>query len=153
MEFKTNNIKLQELLDKANCGVISTTVDSKVFSSVVYFASDNELNIFFNTRKNSTKYKNILKNPNVSFVIFGETPATTLQIRGTAKIVHDISTLLSIYKTLIEKTVSSGHIPPISDLDASVMVAIKIKPTWARFGDFTHDKELNSVYEMIIEEK
>ena len=72
-------------------------------------------------------------------------------MQGVAEIVHDVSTLLNIYKTLIEKTVSSGHIPPISDLDASTIVAIKIKPTWVRFGDFTHDKELNSIYEMIIE--
>jgi hypothetical protein len=89
-------------------------------------------------------------NPEVSFVIFSEKLSVTLQMQGVASVVTDISSLGDIQQALVRRITKNEQTPPLFDLDQSVMVLMKITPTWVKFGNFSHDKELNSVYETIV---
>jgi general stress protein 26 len=152
MELTIHNEKLQELLQNVYCGVVSSCGDTGVASAAVYFALDKDLTVYFHTRVQSTKYKNMEANPEVSFAVFSEKLSVTLQMQGTASIVTDVSHLGDIHQTLVKRITKNEQAPPLLDLDQSIMVLMKITPTWVRFGDFSHDKELSSVYETVVGE-
>jgi general stress protein 26 len=150
MELTIHNEKLQELLQEINCGVIASSGETGIASAAVYFALDKDLAVYFHTRVQSAKYKNMKANPEVSFVIFSEKLSVTLQMQGVASVVTDISSLGDIQQALVRRITKNEQTPPLFDLDQSVMVLMKITPTWVKFGNFSHDKELNSVYETIV---
>ena len=102
-------------LQKSRLGVISTiSNDNKPESAFVYFAFDENLNIYFATRDNSRKYKNILQNKNVSFVIATENPPQTLQLDGTASVHNDTSDQKHLFQELVGLASAKHFSPPIS---------------------------------------
>jgi general stress protein 26 len=130
---------LRSLLESNVLGVISTAQENGTESAVVHFEADESCAIYLNTRTSSRKYANILKNPNVSFVVYGRDPAMTLQLEGTASIIEDISAIKDEYSKLLKRTLAAGTVPPIMKTSSSEMALIKITPTWARFSDFSEN--------------
>lgn len=135
---------LLEEIDKMNqpLGVVSTVSDGgKPESASLYYIKDDALNIFFVTRSGSRKYKNILKNPNVSFVITSEHPPKTVQLEGTAREVIDAHEQVEFFDKLVAKASESNLMPPVSQMVEGEMVFMKITTSWARFGNFEIMKE------------
>lgn len=61
---------LESLLQSQKLGVLSTIDKNKPYNSLVAFINDDSLkNIIFATSRESRKYRNILQNPRVSFLI------------------------------------------------------------------------------------
>ena len=126
-------------------GVIGTLAEgSRPESATVYYAYDTALNLYFITKKSSRKYKNIERNPFVSFVITKENPARTIQIEGTAAPVGTPYDEQDIYEEL--QRLSRDHIktPPLEELPSSDLVFMKITTDWVRFGEFTCMREKES---------
>lgn len=122
-------------------GTISTISSNiKPEAASIYFVFDKNLNIFFITRKESRKYKNILNNNRASFVITTEKPPKTVQLEG---VVEETSTKEqgTHFSNLIATASRHNFMPPVSQLNDSEMVFMKIKTTWARMGDFEVLKE------------
>lgn len=73
---------------KAQRLTVISTVDremSKPEAAVIAFAEKESLELVFGTKNTTRKYKNIQKNPNVSFVIGWSDEFGTLQYEGVAK--------------------------------------------------------------------
>jgi nitroimidazol reductase NimA-like FMN-containing flavoprotein (pyridoxamine 5'-phosphate oxidase superfamily) len=136
--------KIVEQLKSINglLGVISTINEqNKPESASIYYISDNDLNIYFVTRSGSRKYKNLMKNPNASFVITLEHPPKTIQIEGIANEVTDANEQINYFQKLIAKASESTTMPPVSQMVDGEMVFMKISTNWARLGNFEVLKE------------
>src|SRR3989338_5542405 len=118
------------------CTVNTVTEDCKPESAFVYYTFDENLNIYFITRAGSRKYQNGLKNPNISFVTFTENPPKTLQLEGTLSVVTDPKAQRELFLELVTLATERNLVPPISQMDTSEVMFMKITPTWVRFGNF-----------------
>ena len=136
----------KELLDKivfffgtqkSRLGVVSTVnEENKPESAFVYYAFDENLNIYFATREVSRKYKNILQNKNVSFVIATENPPQTLQLEGIASVHNDAGEQKHLFQELVGLASTKHFSAPISQQPTGGLQFIKISPSWIRFGNF-----------------
>lgn len=124
-------------LQKSRFGTISTiNKDGGPESAFVYFAFDENLNIYFATKDTSRKYKNILQNDRVSFAVATENPPQTLQLEGTASVHNDIEDQKHLFQELIELASSKHFSTPISQQATGGLQFVKITPAWIRFGNF-----------------
>jgi len=118
-------------------GVISTVnASGGPEAASVYYLCDDKGTIFFITRKNSRKYKNIEHNPKVAFVITNEHPSKTIQYEGIASEVSDTEETIEFFNALITKATGSDPMPPVIQMEGGEMAFMKITPTWIRYGDF-----------------
>jgi general stress protein 26 len=122
---------------KQELGVISTIhADGKPEAAVVYFSSDENMNIYFTTRAGTRKYKNLLQNPHAAFVVYSENPPKTMQIEGTVVAITDPYQQTVLFSKLVGKVTENDDLPPIDKMPESEIMFMKLSPTWARMGDF-----------------
>lgn len=123
--------KILVFLKKYTLTVIST-IDvggQKPESAVIAFTERDNLDIVFGTSNTSRKYKNILNNPHVSFVIGWDGAVGTVQYEGIAKELpieesHEYSQAQVAKNPHSEKFVQRP--------DQRYFL---VKPTWIRFVD------------------
>ena len=141
-------------LQKDKLGVVSTVNrENQSQSTFIYYAFDEELNIYFACRDTSRKYKNILSNKNVSFVVAAGDPPQTLQIEGTATVEHDPENQKHLFQELVALPSSKKFSAPISQMPTGGLQFIKISPTWMRFGNFEVRKHENTFQEIKVNEE
>ena len=135
-EFKEKIISFLGF-QKSRLGVISTVnEESKPESAFVYYAFDENLNIYFVTKDSSRKFKNIVKNKNVAFAMATENPPQTLQMEGVAAVHSDLENQKHLFQELVGLASAKHFSPPISQQTRGGLQFIKITPTWMRFGNF-----------------
>lgn len=123
--------------EKGNLASISTiSPDSKPHSASVYFTMDKDLNIYFSTRMNSRKYKNLLNNPSIAFLISSLHPQVTLQLEGTASLVTNSDEQRMFFSEILNIATVQHDVPPIAQMMTSEIAIMKITPAWARLGNF-----------------
>lgn len=148
----SNQLNDELVMMKQRLGVISTISEKgNPEGAAVYFISDNELYLYFLTRVGSRKYENIKRDPRVAFVVFGEHPPKTFQMEGTASIIEEPEEQRNIFKKLFDLATSERVLPPIGQMMKSELAVMKIKPTWARIGDFTMNPEKEKFQEVNFE--
>lgn len=152
-----NNEKIKLMRDflhseKTKLCVISTVDnENQPNSVVVYYASDDDLGIYFVTRVGSNKYKNIILNPKVSFLVYDETKAESLQIHGTASVVTDVNSQKDLFSKLVTLAAERHFIPPIGQMMNSEIMFMKINPTRARFARFSIPRASNTnIFEEVV---
>ena len=111
-------------------GVISTVESGKPEAAAIDFSETSALEIIFTTLVGYRKYKNLLKNSKIAFVVGGE-ENITLQYEGVAKELNRTA-FKKYYKRHIQKN-------PVEKKFAAMPEArfFRVKPTWIRFSDFT----------------
>ncbi len=140
MRMPTTVEQIQNFLknEKQKLGVLSTVGPTGTpQSAFIYYAFDEDLNIYFITRTQSRKFLNIEKNPHVAFVVGTETPPQTLQIEGTASILERPEDFSFLFSDLVKIAVERHFVPPITQMTNSGDVFfMKITPNWVRLGNF-----------------
>ena len=137
-------VKILEILTGLNqpIGVISTVnTSNKPESASIYYVNDDNLNIYFITRAESRKFKNIGTNPNVSFVITGENEPYTIQLEGKASIVTDPKQENEFFTKLVSLASKYMVMPPVSQMNNGEIIFMRISTEWVRFGNFEVLKE------------
>lgn len=112
-------------------GVLATVSPNNIpESAYVGIAVTPDLRIIFDTVSDSRKYKNLLLNPNISFVI-GWNNEQTIQYEGTAKIpdTNDLDNLLQTYFIVF---------PDGKDRKENWknIAYFCVKPKWIRYSNF-----------------
>lgn len=124
---------VRELLHKTNLTVISTVSgDGMPESAVIEFGETESLELIFNTLNTSRKYKNLQKNPHVSFVI-GWDDKITVQYEG---IVSELNgkDLETYQETFFEKNPDAKKWAQVKEISF-----FKVMPAWIRYSDLnTH---------------
>lgn len=138
-------------LQTSRLGVISTVNgDSKPESALVYYTFDENLNIYIATKDSSRKYKNILMNPNVAFVIATENPPQTLQLEGIASVHSDSEEQKHLFQELVGLASNKHFSAPIAQQSYGGLQFVKISPTWMRFGNFEARKHGDAFQEVSL---
>lgn len=118
-----NNTTVKNIVDYINehqlCVLSSLTTDNKICSSTMYVGSDENLNLYFLTKKNTTKYRNIIANPYVSIAMHDENDLTTLQMQGAAYPIVPATDSKKAYELFISiRAKIAEYRLPISKIDA-----------------------------------
>lgn len=123
---------IYDLLHRTKLAVISTVGDPAPESAVLEFGQTESLEIVFDTFNKARKYKNLKKNPNVSFVI-GWDENITVQYEGIAE--ELVGEEKEKYKAVyFEKN------PEAKRWEAREGIAyFKVKPRWIRYSDLNKD--------------
>ncbi len=135
--------------NESKLGALSTIGDDAPQVAFVYFAVDKDLNIYFLTKADTGKYKNIMKNPMVAFAVASENPAGTVQLKGKAEVVTDADLQRDLFPKIIEHAKSRTGFPPIEQYSKTgEAMFFKVTPTWARFFDFEVEDKTQIFHEV-----
>ena len=145
-----NNQSLAEFVKANPIGVLSTMSTDGIASAAVYYVVDTDGTLYFNAHRGSEKIKNIAMDPRVSFVVFQQNPAVTLQAKGRAEVIEDISHIEETYTALLHRIFQNGAVPPILKTGGDQMDLIKIVPTWMRLADYSPEKKGEGMFTMIV---
>ena len=142
MEEQGLSISKEEVISflKANfVGDMSTTNGDKPTCSPIVYVVDDELSFYFVTNRDSYKAKNIISNPNVCLSVwrFSE---MSVQLDGTAEEVTEEAKKEWVVEAFGEAATQDPNFwAPIFRIKRGDYAVFKIKPTWLRVLDLTHN--------------
>lgn len=101
-------------------------------SALVAFAETDQLELYFQTRSTSRKFRNLAVQRNVSFVIgWSLDDYRTLQYQGVAEFLRD-----EAEREACKDLFRAKNSPAASHLDHPETQFFKITPTWLRYSDY-----------------
>lgn len=120
-------------------GVLSTAgTDGSPWGSATYFVSDENFNLFFVTRANTRKYKNITENPLVAFTVADESSQITVQIAGKISAVPPEDYMEVVFNKFdkVRPNNNESWAPPISKIHKGNFMPLQLTPTKLIFADY-----------------
>ena len=125
---------LLNFIRKQSMAVISTVNEAgRPESALVEFVALDDLTLLFDTFSNKRKYRNVSRDPHVSFVIGWNSDNRTLQYEGVATETYgdDLDLCKQLYYQALPDAKSfESH----GDLRF-----FRVKPRWIRYSDFSVD--------------
>ena len=120
---------IHRFIDSQELAVLSSISDGKPQSALVGIAVTPGFEIVFDTVRSSRKYRNLIDNPAVSFVI-GCAGVVTVQFEGTARELSgsELETYRAIYFAKWPEGPERLNWPGIT--------YVAVKPHWIRYSDF-----------------
>lgn len=112
--------------------------DGTPHGSIVYVCSDDHHSIvYFLTKSETRKYKNLTANNHVSLTIANPSDNSTLQANGIATEIQDAQVIDAVMNKLTGLHVNAvDWLPPISKLRAGPYVLVGITLEYARLAEF-----------------
>ena len=131
---------LYSFISKNKLTVLATISESNIpESALVGFAITPDLKIIFDTVKTSRKYRNLLNNPTISFVI-GWDNEETVQYEGIAKIPTDNE--LEVMLPCYFKVFPGGKDRKENWRD---LVYFCVEPKWIRYSNFNDPVKIEEI--------
>jgi general stress protein 26 len=97
--------------------------------------------LYFVTKTDTQKFKDIVHNPHVSVTIVNPSESSSLQAVGRAHVVNDGSTIEMVMGKMTKIYVQSADwLPPIAKLRAGAYQVVGIKVTFARLAQFQDER-------------
>lgn len=132
---------LLRFLKKENLATIATVNDNnKPDAATIHYVVRDNLDIFFLTKKETGKYKNIQRQNEVVLIVTNAEDLETVKIRGNAFTVKGDSAIVSEIVTTLahsEKFIADlDKLLPIIKRNAGEMVVVKIKPYEIRMSRY-----------------
>lgn len=132
--------QLLAFLEDNHVGVLATTSNfGKPHAATVYTTFDQDLNIYFVTRKNTRKSQNLQGNNQIALAIYNATSQTTLQAEGTAVEVTQPQKVQWIFNDIwrIASQISPTNPPPQTQLmGAGDYIAYKLSAPTLRLATY-----------------
>jgi general stress protein 26 len=131
--------KAHDFLLSHPVGVLATTnPDNTPQASAVYFSIDKQLNVYFTTKRDTSKHQNIEHNPTVVLVVYEAQTQTSVQLQGKASLVDDPETMQSIFHGTLDAAEKTGKdvVPPIAKIFAGPYVAYKLTPDSINLSEY-----------------
>ena len=113
--------------------------NNKPEAAFVGIAVNSDLRIIFDTVSDSRKYKNLLENPRIAFVIGWESEQT-IQYEGIARVLdkNELDDLLPVYfNTFPDGRYRLQNWPNIA--------YFSVKPVWIRYSDFNDPQRIEEI--------
>jgi len=135
MEFEVKKQKILDVMQKHRLAVISTVTSSnRPEAALIGYNHLETLELVFRTFTSFRKYKNVLENPHVAFVI-GWDDNITVQYEGVAQELRG-SELYELQKKYLGKfNADKKH---ISNSEERFFI---VKPTWIRYTNLSDQPE------------
>ncbi len=123
-----------------NTAVLSTSDGrGNVHASVIHYILDKDENIYFLTKTETTKVKNLESNSKVQITIHPSESLQVLYIKGTAEPIADAKLKQQVFEHIIEprKYIEGTKLPPIAKLDKGNYIAYKVTATDSNYMDYS----------------
>ena len=145
-----------KFLQKHHIGVLATADTSgSPHAATIYFAADKDLNIYFITKKGTTKQRNLSTNPVASLAVYEADTQSTVQIKGDVSLVQPDTFQAVFAKILaISAETSESAVPPFSRLEGNEYEGYCLKPKVIRLAVYTrpeHDT-FDKLFDVIVPE-
>lgn len=131
--------KIATYIDYNPIAVLGTTnLDGTPYGAVVHVCTDDHRHIvYFLTKTETHKYKNLIARDQVSLTIANPVENSTLQASGRAVVVRDPKTVDMVVKKITRAhATSSEWLPPIAKIRAGSYVIVGIEVWHARLAQF-----------------
>lgn len=132
---------------KANpVGVLATASKHGVpHAASVYYVFDEDMNVYFITKEETKKFRNLKENHHVALASFKESTQTTLQIVGEALHVKDVDMFIDVFEHIIDICAANTKSDrlPISKLFAGDYYLYQIKPSSIRLAEYLRPDQGN----------
>lgn len=138
--MKISKDQVVDFLEKHYIAFIATvSEDEKPHGATIYYAVDNQLTFYFLTKSETFKYKNLQKNPNLTFVVTDEKTLKTIQANGIAEEIKNKSELSRAMFLIAElhHNYSLRWSAPIYKIKKGNYRFIKFTPQWIRLLNFS----------------
>lgn len=151
---KDSSDRARKFIQDHPIGVVATADKSgKPHAAAVYFVLGEDLDIYFVTKEQTTKYKNIVENPHVSIVMYDAENQATLQAQGRTEQVKDIAKFMRLFAKILDVSAdtSDSDRPPVSKLFAGDYFMFRIEPEEIRIAEYLKpDKgDMTNLFETI----
>jgi len=145
---------IRNFLKSHHSGVLATADKAaNPHAAVVYYRVEDDFGLLFATKSETQKYKNMIENKQVSFVVYDEKEQTTLQVFGTVEKVEDEEktklVIGNMYRSSAE--VSQRELPPAEKLIAGEFVALRLVPQVIKMAVYARpDSEGDDLFETLL---
>lgn len=123
------------------CVMSTVTPENKPNAATMYIVSDDNLNVYFMTKRETQKYKNIINNPGVAFTSHNEAGLSTLQIIGDAypidPNIDDNKLIYHLFEGVRDKI--ANYALPISKLGAGDYEIFKVNADHALLTEYKQE--------------
>lgn len=153
--MSNTNQKVHDFLRDNPMGVVSTVSDDGTpWGAAVYFIADDDFNIYFVTRAETTKYQNVKQGRVAAFTVADRKTQTTVQLTGEVTEVSADDYMNNLFDKFMELRHSDDHnwSPPINKVHVGKYMPLRIKPTrlqYANYGQRSNDPTANYIEEII----
>jgi len=134
-----NHPKIQSFLETHNVGILATaSKQGAPHAATMYFVVDPNFHIYFITRQETTKHRNLVENPQVALAVFDAGSQTTVQATGEVEEITDATVQGNVYNRVlgITKATSGEHQPPLTKIDSGKYVTYRLKLHSLRMAEF-----------------
>jgi len=139
--------RLVDFLENNKIGVLATASNSGIpHAATVYLTFDQELNIYFVTRKETRKSRNLHTNNQAAIAIYNAASQTTLQAEGAVIEVTDPTKIQWVFNDIwhIATQASSANQPPQAQLmGAGDYIVYQLSAPSLRLASYTQQSSAN----------
>lgn len=146
--------EIYSLLTPLSTAVLSTvSSEGKPHAAVIYFIADEDLNVYFLTKSDTTKSHNVEENKHAALTVIFPNSPQTIQATGSVAEIEEATMYTKIMGKISEENAKGNSFywpPPLSRLDSSGdLVLYKFIPDWLRYADFAEEKNGSVFYDVI----
>lgn len=135
-------------------GVLATADEAaNPHAAAIYYTIEKDFSIYFATKKETQKFKNLEVNKQAALVVYDEVQQTTVQVFGHAEVELDHqkkqSVIENIFKSSAERSLET--LPPAEKLWAGEYVSVKIIPQVIKMAVYARpDSEGDDLFETLL---
>jgi|ERR687886_2435079 general stress protein 26 len=144
---------LTKFLSQNSIGVLATTTKEGVpHAATIYFTFDQQFNIYFITKRDTQKSRNLALNPRAAMAIFEPSTQTTVQAEGTVTEVANTPQTEWIFTAIWRAAFqSSSAAPPLTRLTAGGYVIYKLSAPSIRIATYSqaNPEDYDKIFEVV----
>lgn len=144
-----------EFLNNNHIGTLATADETGTpHAATIYVTYDQQLNLYFVTKRDTQKGRNLAVNPKAAIALFDAMNQTTVQASGSVEEVSDTAQATRIYteiENVVRRTSKSG-VPPTSRLAAGSYVTYRLHTPAIRIASYSGNDDIsgsNNIFEIV----
>lgn len=139
--FMTTDASFSKIISFIDANPIATigtiNSDGTPHGAIVYMCADNDHSLYFITKSETTKYRNLLERPQVCVTIVNQKANSMLQANGQAFVVNEPYIIDTVFKQITRAHgFADEWLPPIAKLRAGHYVMVGVRLQSARLAEF-----------------
>jgi|SRR6185437_1828568 len=151
VDFTTKTKFLDFVKSKFTAVIATVSYTGKPTAATIYFIMDENLNMYFLTKKFARKFENLQNDHNVALVIGIDNEPATAQIEGIASQIINEKELDLRLGQLQEKFFNNDFVAPLFQLssDKNDLILYKITPKWIRWLDLRGESKTGDFVQIL----
>lgn len=154
IEINESREHLSDFLSKHGVGVLATsTKEGKPYAATVYLTYDQQFNLYFVTKKDTQKSRNLQTNNQAAIAIYDAATQTTIQAEGAVVEVTDPEQITWVMNDIwrIALSTSPTSAPPQTRLAAGGYIVYKLITPSLRMAKFVQQnpEDYDKIFEVV----